>query len=289
MTESVDAFEDECVYSLEAESVINHFYNADSIVYVEGKDDIPFWELMFKKFSMLDVEIQDVGSCTALRPYMEKISNGTLNAIVACDNDLSCFEADRIEHQNIIRTYGYSIENTLINSHNLLRVIKVIARIPTQKLPKNETDKWLEEFHAMTQNLVRMEVYNKINNLGVSITGDNSTRFMTSKTSCVLCPTKIIKYEQETTKNLHEFTPQHIDELLVLKGQTTRRLTNGHFLFSGAARFLTATAKNNDLKASLSYDSIYSTLILSLENTFSQNLNTHEYTHYERALASIVI
>ncbi|ATY81950.1 hypothetical protein CVS42_14640 [Aeromonas veronii] len=276
-------------YSLEAESVKSLFYNADCMVYVEGIDDIPFWDFMFKKFSTLSVEVEEVGSCTALRPYMDSIADGSLNAIVACDNDLSCFDIDRIEHPNIIRTYGYSIENTLISPHNLLKVIKVIARLPAQKLPRNETTEWLENFHSMTKNLVKMEIHNKISGLGISVVGDNSTRFMTSKTSCSLCEEKITIYESEILSRMHNYCSQGVDRALAVKGKTTKQLTNGHFLFSGTARFLTSVAKKNSLKTSLSYDSIFSNLILSLENTFSLQANADEYLHYENALKKISI
>ncbi len=36
-------------WSDEAENVISMFYDADIMVYVEGEDDIGFWEIVFKK------------------------------------------------------------------------------------------------------------------------------------------------------------------------------------------------------------------------------------------------
>ncbi|HCX7732599.1 TPA: hypothetical protein OZ640_004640, partial [Escherichia coli] len=36
-------------WSNEAENVISLFYDADIMVYVEGEDDIAFWEIIFKK------------------------------------------------------------------------------------------------------------------------------------------------------------------------------------------------------------------------------------------------
>ncbi|MDM9086694.1 DUF4435 domain-containing protein [Klebsiella pneumoniae] len=59
-------------WSNEAENVISLFYDADIMVYVEGEDDIAFWEIIFKKNGRFNVEVQDVGGCEALQPYIEK-------------------------------------------------------------------------------------------------------------------------------------------------------------------------------------------------------------------------
>ncbi|EFH8005158.1 DUF4435 domain-containing protein, partial [Escherichia coli] len=76
-------------WSNEAENVISLFYDADIMVYVEGEDDIAFWEIIFKKNGRFNVEVQDVGGCEALQPYIEKITSGEINAIVARDSDLN--------------------------------------------------------------------------------------------------------------------------------------------------------------------------------------------------------
>ncbi|HAU4899038.1 TPA: hypothetical protein F3L05_15250 [Aeromonas hydrophila] len=83
----------------------------------------------------------------------------------------------------------------------------------------------------MTENLVKMEIHNKIAALGISVVGDNSTRFMTSKTSCSLCEEKIKTYESEILSRMHDYCSQGVDRALTVKGQTTKKLTNGHFLF----------------------------------------------------------
>ncbi|RLM02058.1 hypothetical protein BIY27_26050 [Gibbsiella quercinecans] len=85
-------------YSNEAFNVLNLFYQKDYMVYVEGRDDVCFWEMIFNKTSNIKVEIQDVGVCEELIPYIEKIYNGEIEAIVACDMDLKYFDDTKKEH-----------------------------------------------------------------------------------------------------------------------------------------------------------------------------------------------
>lgn len=42
-------------YSLEALNLLNAFHQVDKVVYVEGQDDVPFWEFLFKKFTNLNI------------------------------------------------------------------------------------------------------------------------------------------------------------------------------------------------------------------------------------------
>ena len=95
---------DDFYHSDDADNVTHMFYDADVMVYVEGQDDLPFWDLIFNFFDY-QVEVQDVGGSKELKKYTEKIKNGELNAIVACDSDFEVLKGESA-HKNIIRTYG---------------------------------------------------------------------------------------------------------------------------------------------------------------------------------------
>lgn len=59
-------------YSLEALNLLNAFHQVDKVVYVEGQDDVPFWEFLFKKFTNLNIYIEDVGK-RAFNPILRKL------------------------------------------------------------------------------------------------------------------------------------------------------------------------------------------------------------------------
>lgn len=43
----------ELSYSNEANNLLNRFYGVEKILYVEGDDDIPFWEIILKSYPQL--------------------------------------------------------------------------------------------------------------------------------------------------------------------------------------------------------------------------------------------
>uniref|UniRef100_UPI000A82428C DUF4435 domain-containing protein n=1 Tax=Vibrio campbellii TaxID=680 RepID=UPI000A82428C len=79
-------------YSVDAEDVMSSFYGVDAILYVEGEDDIPFWDAIFSNLSDLSLEIKEVGGCDELEPYITKICNGELTDLVAMDRDFRPFK-----------------------------------------------------------------------------------------------------------------------------------------------------------------------------------------------------
>ena len=70
-------------YSADAHNVLSKFYNADKMVYVEGDDDVLFWEFIFNKFSNFKVKVQGVGGKPELEKYIKRICDGEINSIAA--------------------------------------------------------------------------------------------------------------------------------------------------------------------------------------------------------------
>lgn len=274
-------------YSTDAESIMNQFHGVDIMVYVEGQDDIPFWEFMFNKFTSISIEVQEVGSCSALEPYMQKIFSNQINAIVACDMDFTVFSGDAIGHSNIIRTFSYSIENSMLHIDNIYKAIKVIGRLPSKMVKKDDVAGWLEAFYLQLEHLIKMDVFNEVNALGVSVIGDNSTRLMKSRTSCDLCGDKLDQYMTQIVPKLTGYDNEIIDNLISDAGLETKQLLKGHFLFSAVAKFVKNFIKSKGLNISLSNDALYSAFILSLESTFTENNN--EFQYYKEVLEGLTI
>ncbi|NJW55651.1 DUF4435 domain-containing protein, partial [Salinimicrobium oceani] len=90
------------------------FYNKEITVYVEGQDDPLFWKYIFD-LSKFRAHIEDVGGNLQLEKYIDKIIQENADFYVARDNDHSDFINHTKNHQRIINTYGYSIENSMYN------------------------------------------------------------------------------------------------------------------------------------------------------------------------------
>lgn len=278
---------DDFCYSSEAEDILNQFYSVDVMLYVEGQDDVPFWELMFNKFCSYTVEIQDVGSCTALIPYIERIHSGELEAIVATDLDLGAFSSTLLEHRNIVRTPKYAIENTMIFVECLSKALKVMARKSARQINNQEIEAWLDYFYLSIKPLVLMDVVNAKGALGVSVVGDNATRFMVSRNSSQLCNTKLQSYSDSISQQLGNYEEQEVLDLIESKGYVFSDLVRGHFLFSAVSRFLGEYVKSLGMNISLSNDALYSSLILALETVFDEEHS--DFSYYKSKIENVEI
>lgn len=266
-------------YSQEAEDVLNLFYQADYMVYVEGDDDICFWEVVLSKTSNLKFEIQEVGGCEELIPYIDMVKNNEANIIVACDSDLKFFGNEPINIKNIIRTYGYSIENTFVTEKTILRAIKTLGKISARDISNVDYMAWLVDFNHKVLRLICLDVYNFINGNGISIVGDNADRFMKSKTSCELCEVKINDFINSLPQDFIDFETENINALIQQDMAPLQFWIRGHFFYSASFRYLSTYLKSIGKKASVSNESLYSNLMNSFETLFNEN---HEhYAHYK--------
>lgn len=96
------------VHSAAAINVTHQFYDKRFMLYVEGDDDIVFWDEHFKKYMPSTFyEIEQVHGKENLTRYIEGIKDGTLqNVVVACDSDFTLFlEIDPLNSPFIIKTY----------------------------------------------------------------------------------------------------------------------------------------------------------------------------------------
>lgn len=80
-------------YSDSALGVKAAFYNKKAMVYVEGTDDIIFWEQFFDK---LVYKVEDVGGCGNFNAYIQRLNNGEKSFVVAGDLDYSPYMPIRI-------------------------------------------------------------------------------------------------------------------------------------------------------------------------------------------------
>ncbi|EHZ9644878.1 TPA: DUF4435 domain-containing protein [Escherichia coli] len=272
-------------WSNEAENVISLFYDADIMVYVEGEDDIAFWEIIFKKNGRFNVEVQDVGGCEALQPYIEKITSGEINAIVARDSDLNHFSDNIVKHTNIIYTKGYSIENTIIDEKTISHILKNTGRFCTKKMQEIDVENWLSNFYSNIENLIILDIHNHLNKLGCSVIGDSCDRFMQSRNSYNICKEKIDEYinrlpESFTTNGLAEKNNIQFPE-----NTSINHWVKGHFLFSASLRFITNFLASINKKTSISKDSFYANILSAFEIFYTEE--HADYSYYNQKIGAI--
>jgi hypothetical protein len=271
-------------YSIGAESVINRFHGVDSMVYVEGDDDIVFWETIFGKFADYSVKICDVGGLPEVKKYIEKIEAKEINAIVACDADFS-YSGSFSEHPNVLRSYGYSIENTIISENTIKQVIRSIGRVRITDIDQIDISSWLRELADFTKDLVVLDISNHIQKSGKSIGTDNCSRFMVSSRSSRICPIKVEQHLIDVDLDINEEIEQRISDLLNDANRTEYDLLRGHFLFSASLKFIIHSIRKLGKKVTISNHSLFGALFLAFETEFDKD-HSH-YRYYQEVVGTI--
>lgn len=273
-------------YSEDASNITHLFYGADVMVYVEGEDDVPFWEVIFGCLASYKVEVQDMGGSNELAKQIEMLQAGKLNGIIACDSDFETIKGCE-SNKNIIRTYGYAIENTVISYATVLKVIKSVGKISSRNAPNSEIEAWQINFFNIMKGLIIHDIYNELNIIGTSVVGDNCSRFFKAKNSHDICEKKVSQYIKSLNFTVSDAETQQINILISLIQRELNDFIRGHFLFSAVSKFISSSIKQINTKASISNDALYGALLLAFEHNF--NSEHKHYNHYKAAIDQIVL
>lgn len=249
--------EDELEYSNEALEVKGLFYNKTITVYVEGKDDILFWNNLFD-LAEIEAYIEEVGGKEELEKYIKKITDDGAEFAIAMDNDNSEFLNNQHGHSNIIRTYGYSIENSMYFNHRPIE--KVITNFCRKKIDFSDDFKdWIESFTSTVIELIVLDIANNRFGKGVSVFGDNCFRFLKTQNSFEVCNDKINVFIEGIKRN---FSNDEIEEVRRLINQNEKDLwflIKGHFITHSLLNLIKKAIRiNSGLKKNVSEDYLYS-------------------------------
>lgn len=273
-------------YSSDAENVLNRFYGVDTIVYVEGTDDVPFWEYIFELFADFSVEINDVGGLPEVEKYINKIEAGEIDAVVACDADFS-YSGQFSEHRNVLRSYGYSIENSMICHKTIKKVIRSIGRVPMKNIDDSNIADWFEALADSTKDLVIHDIANQIMNKGKSVAGDNCSRFMKSSKSPEICPIKIENHLADVDLKMTRRLENRIIKSIAESDRTEVDFLRGHFLFSASLKYVISEIRKFGKNVAISNDSFFGALFIAFEAVFN---STHShYSYYQNIVHEIQV
>lgn len=274
-------------YSVGAKNLLAKFYRVEKMIYVEGDDDVPFWEFMFEKFESLNVEIREVGGKEELRKYIDQINAGELDAIVAMDSDFSPFDGTDQSNTLIIKTAGHSIENTLISARALMKVARRIGRLPARHVTLEECQKWLEDFYNRSSSLLINDLVDQCEGYRMGVLSDNCDRFLESKNSDKICPNKVKQYLDELGLDSDLKLSPGLESIRVDSDLQLTDFIRGHFLSSAAQKFISLLVKRKATKISMSSAAFFGAINLALDSTFDSD-HPH-FSHYKREFERLSI
>ncbi|PEH86354.1 DUF4435 domain-containing protein [Burkholderia gladioli] len=267
-------------YSIDALNALDKFYRVDTIVYVEGDDDILFWDKIFRTCSTVRAEILPAHGASELDKYVDKLIQEDVDFVVARDGDYTNPTDIRIQHPRVIYTFGYSIENSLYVKSSLSR----LERIWCRSLKINVTDcaRWIEEFTESFKRLLILDIANALEGMGIPVLGDNCSRFMRSEKSALPDPKKISAFEETVAQRFKPSKIKKIEEKLRKNNLDLPALIRGHFLASGVLKYMASKAKAAGKSGAISQDTLYTMAIAEFERSFSDQ-HPH-YQHYKSSL-----
>lgn len=273
----------ELSYSVDAKNTLHKFYNVDRIVYVEGDEDILFWGVVLKKFCpKTDYELIAIGGKPKLKPYIDEIESGKGQFLVALDSDFDFIERAS-KHPQIIRTFGYSIENTILCPASISKTLLYIGQLNNNQASVIDCERWLSELEVCTKKLLSYDIENERSGKGNVVLGVNFDRISVSKNSSKVCLTKV--EEIITNISFEVDSDQHsaILELIQLNDLTVLDLLKGHFLFSAASRYIGTTIRQHKKSVSIPNDILFATLLMAFESSF--DAEHKHFEHYRKELS----
>lgn len=245
-------------YSTNALNVKSLFFNKKISVYVEGKEDILFWEKIFSSIGGENIHIEETNGVKVLTEHMDKIIDENANIIVACDNDHSPFmENIKYISPKIVRTYGYSIENSMYCINNINNITRRFAK--TRKDFKDEIKTWYNTFCDTSSILLYYDIANHKFIKSTKIFGDKCNRFLKSKNSSILCNKQVDKFINSVKNNFAENEIMQCVNLVKADNRELRFLIKGHFLTNGIINLIKHLVKEETgSDITLNLDSLYS-------------------------------
>lgn len=237
--------ENKLEHSSQAISVLHQFYDAKVMLYVEGDDDIPFWDNMFKRYSPPGFyEIEQAHGKNGLKNYIEGVNNGTLrNVIVACDADYTTYFPNIKHSKKIVMTYGHSIENTMFCIPMINDYIKRLNNSTSDI--SNDIWNWLGQFYIDIMKLLPFDIINSCKELAEGSYKCLNYGFSYFAKGCKLDKSKIEEYIKD---KINEVDLEMYNQVLGYcknDERDTHKIVPGHFYADAVMKFIRSNVSVN--------------------------------------------
>ena len=227
-------------FSNAAENARHRFFNKQFTVYVEGQDDILFWEQYFQ-FLGFDPVIQDTGGSNELNKYIDRIIDENLNVIVAKDKDLCPYVIRHRNHDRVILTYGYSIENSLACAERVSRFVKHCSR--SQFSAHSLYLNWRSQINSFFKEILIAFIVHESRNSGVKVLDGTMAQFIASQHTYHFDLEKIEKKKSILSSSIPDADRIEVGKNVEEDAKDVFMLLKGHYLQPCFLRFLGVIVK----------------------------------------------
>lgn len=245
------------VYSPSGLRVKALFYNKKAMVYIEGEDDIIFWEQFFDPEVY---EVQDVGGCNNFEFYYDQIRKGNKSFIIAADADYRGFVYNDVSPL-VVRTYSHSVENMMYCPQNLNYMIQRHCR-SSKVSGLRYINTFYKDFMQKCHKLLVLDVANYIFGKGIKVLGDTCYRFLDQQNLPFIDQNAVDTYYNSI---VGRFTAEEIAEAenrIAQDPREERLMIKGHFMTEAIRLLVDGFIRQKSTKnPRISGDVLYASLV----------------------------
>ena len=245
------------VYTKSGLRVKAAFYNKKAMVYIEGEDDIIFWEQFFDPKVY---KVQDVGGCKNFERYYNLINDGLKTFIIAEDSDYKGFIYCGTSPL-IIRTYCHSVENMMYCPKNLNYMIQRHCR-SSKVSGLRYINTFYKDFTQKCHKLLVLDVANYIFGKGIKVLGDTCYRFLDQQNLPFIDQNAVDTYYYSIVANFTADELAEAENRIAQDPREERLMIKGHFMTEAIRLLVDGFIRQKSTKnPRISGDVLYASLV----------------------------
>lgn len=226
--------------SVDSELATAYFFEKEYMGFVEGKGDILYWAKKLEEYNINNIYLKELTGKKNINKELEELLKNEELKFIFLDRDYDeIFEGISKDNQ-IIYTYGYSIENTFCCIKSLLKFIlecKTIQNSEKEKIRKIEKN--INEFlEKVEKEVIELLIFDILNEKKSGQENYNATSFVPVNSYAEFFKDNFDWKSEAIRQNLFEFAQCNFsqEEIKELKEFFTSRdwkkYIKGHFLNS---------------------------------------------------------
>ena len=219
------------------------FYFPKILVYVEGYEDIPFYEGVLQNY---DYHLKARGGREECKKLVTALVKKDLPYVVVLDGDYEILERFQSQHRQVVWLHRYSFENYLFEEEPIKQFCRDHAHLEDsleELLASSEFTDFIQNIEMKFKDLIILDVAHQRAGTGYDVLPDKSDRFFKPRTRVDFLDSQI---QQSRTKAANRIDSQSIDNTRILVETFLRDhrfidLLPGHFAFSIIKRLIIDT------------------------------------------------
>lgn len=226
--------------SVDSKLATAHFFEKEYTGFVEGRDDILYWNKKLEEYNIENIYLEELKGKENINKELEELLENKELKFIFLDRDYNEILKKMLEKDQVIYTYGYSIENTFCCIESLVEIIldcETIQKKEKEKIEKikEDIDKFLGK---VKKQVIELLIFDILNEKKAGQEGYKATGFIPTRSYDEFFK-KNFEWKSEEIKDelfsfaQYNFKQEEIEELKdFFISRDWKKYIRGHFLSS---------------------------------------------------------